>query len=106
MSAANSSDMQCVVSSEKNHETLQTAGPRKGLTVTFQDVSIEVHGMGEDYGSTCLSVVKDMFTSVRSDARSTRVGANLPVFELLKAEESLLTNFFCSENPPGRDWSG
>lgn len=32
----------------------------EGLTVTFQDVSIEVHGLGEDFGSTCLSVLADL----------------------------------------------
>ncbi|KAJ0383507.1 hypothetical protein COL922a_010351 [Colletotrichum nupharicola] len=37
-----------------------TSNSSTGLTVTFQDVSIRVHGMGEDFGSTCLSVLGDL----------------------------------------------
>ncbi|KAH7310719.1 ABC-2 type transporter-domain-containing protein [Stachybotrys elegans] len=31
-----------------------------GITVTFEDLGIEVSGLGEDFGSTCLSVVEDL----------------------------------------------
>ncbi|KAF4827452.1 hypothetical protein CGCTS75_v008173 [Colletotrichum tropicale] len=43
-----------------------------GLTVTFQDVSIRVHGMGEDFGSTCLSVLGDLIPFGKSK-KSQRV---------------------------------
>ena len=36
--------------------------PRKQLTVTFEDVGVEVAGLGQSWGSDCLSVVKDLFT--------------------------------------------
>lgn len=44
-----------------------------GLTVTFRDVSIRVHGMGEDFGSTCLSVLGDLIPFGKSK-KSQRVG--------------------------------
>ncbi|KAF4821836.1 Brefeldin A resistance protein [Colletotrichum siamense] len=43
-----------------------------GLTVTFRDVSIRVHGMGEDFGSTCLSVLGDLIPFGKSK-KSERV---------------------------------
>lgn len=47
----------------------------KGLTVTFKDVAIEVHGLGEDYGPTVASVVTDLIpTSFGKDTKSRRVG--------------------------------
>ncbi|KAI1846646.1 hypothetical protein JX265_009051 [Neoarthrinium moseri] len=44
----------------------------KGLTVTFKDVSVEVHGLGEDYGSTCLSVLADLVPSFGSNPKPVR----------------------------------
>lgn len=32
----------------------------KRLTVTFRGVDIVVHGLGEDFGSTCASVISDL----------------------------------------------
>lgn len=37
----------------------------KRLTVTFKDVSVEVDGLGEDYGATVLSVVRDLWPFAR-----------------------------------------
>lgn len=50
--------------------------PQKALTVTFKDLSIEVHGLGEDYGSTCLSVLADLLPFAKSQT-SRRVRARL-----------------------------
>ena len=36
--------------------------PHKQLTVTFEDVGIEVAGLGQSWGSDCLSVVQDLLT--------------------------------------------
>lgn len=58
---------------EKPNGLCSLTTSRKGLTVTFEDISIDVHGLGEDYGSTCLSVVKDLFPTFGSGARPTRV---------------------------------
>lgn len=46
--------------------------PQKRLTVTFQDVAVRVHGLGEDYGSTCASVVGDIF-HIGGSKKSERV---------------------------------
>jgi hypothetical protein len=55
---------------EKNNNNRNTS---PGLTVTFQDVGIEVHGMGEDYGPTVASVVRSLVPSFGKSAKSTRV---------------------------------
>ncbi|KAH7148162.1 ABC multidrug transporter [Fusarium sp. MPI-SDFR-AT-0072] len=39
------------------HDNQQEA--QKRLTVSFQDVGIDVHGLGEDFASTCTSVITD-----------------------------------------------
>ncbi|KAH6658427.1 putative ABC multidrug transporter [Truncatella angustata] len=70
MSATTPSEAQPTPPMNNGHD-IATASDR-GLTVTFQDVAVEVHGLGEDYGSTCLSVVKDLIPSLRSSAKSTR----------------------------------
>lgn len=74
MSATMSAEAHTASEADNEHAQSHssTASPM-GLTVTFQDVSVEVHGQGEDYGSTCLSVVKDMFPAFGSEARPTRV---------------------------------
>lgn len=52
-----------------------TALPRSspGLTVSFKDIGIQVHGLGEDYGSTCLSVLGDLIFPSGKSAKTTRV---------------------------------
>ncbi|OHE99429.1 multidrug resistance protein CDR1 [Colletotrichum orchidophilum] len=48
-------------------ESSQESGQhQQGLTVAFRDVSIRVHGLGEDFGSTCLSVLADLFPFAKS----------------------------------------
>lgn len=47
--------------------------PGKGLTVTFRDVAVEVHGEGEDYGPTVASVVRNLVPSFGQSKQSTRV---------------------------------
>ncbi|ROV97280.1 hypothetical protein VSDG_04785 [Cytospora chrysosperma] len=54
---------------EKNSNNTNTS---PGLTVTFKDVGIEVHGMGEDYGPTVASVVRSLVPSFGKSAKSTR----------------------------------
>lgn len=54
---------------QKSH----TNNTAPGLTVTFKDVGIEVHGLGEDYGSTVASVVGDLLPSFGKGTKSTRV---------------------------------
>lgn len=71
----------------------------KGLTVTFQDVGIEVHGLGEDYGSTCLSVVTDLLPSFGSGSVPTRVSNTLA----LRCTGLQLTSATCPAHPPGGD---
>ncbi|RBR01899.1 hypothetical protein FVER53263_20899 [Fusarium verticillioides] len=39
------------------HDNQQEA--QKRLTVSFQDVGIDIHGLGEDFASTCTSVITD-----------------------------------------------
>lgn len=46
--------------------------PLKKLTVTFENVGIEVAGMGQSWGSDCLSVVQDLCIFGRGKA-ATRV---------------------------------
>lgn len=48
---------------------------RKQITVTFEDVGIEVFGAGEDYGSNCLSVLGDLVPTFGKNIRSKRVSA-------------------------------
>ncbi|KAH8673305.1 ABC-2 type transporter-domain-containing protein [Xylariales sp. PMI_506] len=43
-----------------------------GLTVSFQDVGVEVFGLGEDYGPTCASVVTDMLAPFRRETKTKR----------------------------------
>ncbi|KAL0937274.1 ABC multidrug transporter [Colletotrichum truncatum] len=45
---------------QDDQSSSNTGEPTKGLTVTFRDVSIQVHGLGEDFGSTCFSVLGDL----------------------------------------------
>lgn len=45
---------------------------QKRLTVTFEDVEVVVHGLGEDYGSTCTSVVTDLIPGMNG-RKSERV---------------------------------
>jgi hypothetical protein len=52
------------------------ATPQKRLTVTFEDLGIHVFGLGEDFGSTCLSVVWDIFRFGDRN-KSKRVGYKL-----------------------------
>ncbi len=47
---------------------------KKRLTVTFQDIQVEVRGLGEDYGSTCTSVLSDLLPWFKSRG-SRRVSA-------------------------------
>lgn len=56
--AANTSDDSSNAESVKHNED----SLRKQLTVTFEDVGIEVAGLGQSWGSDCLSVVQDLFT--------------------------------------------
>ncbi|KAK6068393.1 multidrug resistance protein CDR1 [Seiridium cupressi] len=72
MAATSSSKAETAMAIDDDNGQRRDINPRKGLTVTFKDVSVEVHGLGEDYGSTCLSVVRDLIPSFGSDARSTR----------------------------------
>ncbi|EXF83814.1 multidrug resistance protein CDR1 [Colletotrichum fioriniae PJ7] len=51
--------------------------PQKRLTVTFKDLSIEVHGLGEDYGSTCLSVLADLFPFAKSQTSRRHILHNV-----------------------------
>ncbi|KAK6197215.1 hypothetical protein LQW54_010831 [Pestalotiopsis sp. IQ-011] len=37
---------------------------QSSLTVTFENVNVEVHGVGEDFGATCTSVVLDLLPFV------------------------------------------
>lgn len=46
--------------------------PRKQLTVTFEDVGVEVAGLGQSWGSDCLSVVQDLL-AFRGEKAATRV---------------------------------
>lgn len=48
----------------------------KRLTVTFEDLSVRVFGQGENFGSTCLSVLSDVFR-FGSGKGSKRVGSIL-----------------------------
>ncbi|KAK7732557.1 hypothetical protein SLS53_008444 [Cytospora paraplurivora] len=48
-----------------------------GLTVTFKDVGIEVHGLGEDYGPTFTSVARDLLPSFGRGSKSTRIITNM-----------------------------
>ncbi|KUI62882.1 Brefeldin A resistance protein [Cytospora mali] len=43
-----------------------------GLTVTFKDVAVEVNGLGQDYGPTVASVVRDLMPSFGKGGKSTR----------------------------------
>lgn len=45
---------------------------QKRLTVTFHDVEVVVHGLGEDYGPTCTSVVADLIPCINGH-KSQRV---------------------------------
>ncbi|KAK8091733.1 ABC-2 type transporter-domain-containing protein [Apiospora hydei] len=45
---------------------------RKQLTVTFEDVGIEVFGLGQDFGSNCLSVLGDLVPSFGKSNKSKR----------------------------------
>jgi hypothetical protein len=51
----------------------------KGLAVTFQDVAVKVHGIGEGCGSTCLSVVTDLMLSFGASKGSKRVSIILGI---------------------------
>lgn len=55
--AQNTSDDSSNASVEHNKDS-----PRKQLTVTFENVGIEVAGLGQSWGPDCLSVVKDLLT--------------------------------------------
>jgi len=46
---------------------------QKRLTVTFKDVSVQVAGLGEDYGSTVASVVLDLIPSFKKSQILPRV---------------------------------
>jgi hypothetical protein len=48
----------------------------KRLTVTFRDVDIQVDGLGEDYSSTCASVLTSMLPSGRGN-KSMRVCSSM-----------------------------
>ncbi|KAK5681587.1 hypothetical protein LTS10_006120 [Elasticomyces elasticus] len=45
---------------------------QKRLTVTFQDVAVQVASLGEDYGSTVASVVTDLFPSFKKARAAPR----------------------------------
>ncbi|KAK6837992.1 hypothetical protein PG987_006273 [Apiospora arundinis] len=45
---------------------------RKQITVSFEDVGIQVFGLGEDYGSNCLSVLGDLVPKFGKGSRSKR----------------------------------
>lgn len=48
---------------------------QKRLTVTFNEVAVEVEGLGENYGSTVASVVTDLIPSFKKKSTSSRVCA-------------------------------
>lgn len=48
---------------------------QKRLTVTFNEVAVEVEGLGENYGSTVASVVTDLIPSFTKKGSSSRVCA-------------------------------
>lgn len=52
-----------------------TSVTRKQITVTFEDVGIEVFGAGQDYGSNCLSVLGDLVPTFGQNNRPKRVSA-------------------------------
>lgn len=58
---------------EANNKSNNKDASALGLTVTFKDVGVEVHGLGEDYGPTVASVVQDLLPSFGMGTRSTRV---------------------------------
>lgn len=50
-----------------------TDSVKKRLTVTFNDVSVQVASLGENYGSTVASVVLDLIPSFKKNRRPLRV---------------------------------
>lgn len=56
-----------------DHNKPENTTKSQGLTVTFKDVAVEVHGLGEDYGPTVASVVRDLVPSFGKGSKSTRV---------------------------------
>lgn len=48
---------------------------QKRLTVTFDEVAVEVEGLGENFGSTVASVVADLIPSFTKNGASSRVYA-------------------------------
>ena len=59
--------------SKVDHDVAGVA--QKQITVTFEDVGIEVFGLGQDYGSNCLSVLGDLVPKFGKGNRSKRVSA-------------------------------
>lgn len=59
MSSQSPSDSNDDLHKARNGIAATAAETLKKLTVTFKDVAVEVDGLGEDFGSTCLSVVRD-----------------------------------------------
>ncbi|KAK7743073.1 hypothetical protein SLS62_010705 [Diatrype stigma] len=51
--------------------------PQKRLTVTFQDVAVRVNGLGQDYASTCASVVGDLFSLGRNHKSERNILQNI-----------------------------
>ncbi|KAF2971491.1 hypothetical protein GQX73_g2127 [Xylaria multiplex] len=54
------------------HETQAGGIYLSGLTVTFEDVAVEVEGLGESYVSTVSSVVSGLLPSFKKDERTKR----------------------------------
>jgi ATP-binding cassette subfamily G (WHITE) protein 2 (SNQ2) len=50
-----------------------TDSVQKRLTVTFKDVAVKVAGLGEDYGSTVVSVIFDLIPSFKKTQPPSRV---------------------------------
>jgi hypothetical protein len=53
-------------------KTVQDSATKR-LTVTFEDVGIQVSGEGENFASTCFSVISGIFQSGRQN-KPKRVG--------------------------------
>jgi hypothetical protein len=82
-----------------------TASPHKHLTVTFRDVSVEVNGLAEDFGSTFTSVVTDLIPR-KASTKPRRVGrASFPP-PLINVDKDIQSDLLYSDNSGRHLWTG
>lgn len=99
--SVDSGESTCRTSAEDSGHGTQSQ--ENGLTVTFQDVGIEVHGLGQDYGSTVASVVTNLIPSFGKGPESTRVRSPKT---LTASQRTLLLTCVVTAHPSRCLWPG